>query len=272
MNRNYNVDLDITQLNEAIDVLVSRQPTPPPPQYIDLTTPTETIDLCSPSPEPQQQLESQPATPLGRWETQIPGAPIKRQLSKSELMQRMKPRKLFPEDPAEMKDEDDAICLAALLEVEYIEQANGQHFLEEEDLSWAHIVGLLAPFSENTQKEHDGRRALFAASQPAPSSPPPTSFPALDSPASASPTATSPNDSMLQTPPTPPMSLSPEYPEYPEFVPYTDEEKRVLLEQAGRERMPYSLVANQESAAAQGFFDYPPLYKQWRTFADVDFY
>ena len=68
------------------------------------------------------------------------------------------------------------------------------------------------------------------------------------------------------------MNLSPEYPEYPEFVPYTDEEKRVLLEQAGRERMPYSLVANQESAAAQGFFDYPPLYKQWRTFADVDFY
>lgn len=76
-----------------------------------------------------------------------------------------------------------------------------------------------------------------------------------------------------RAPRSPPRSPAPP-PEADDFVrpPYTEEEKKRMLAEVGRERIPYTMLNNQESAAALGFLDFPPFYRQWRDIDDADFY
>lgn len=54
--------------------------------------------------------------------------------------------------------------------------------------------------------------------------------------------------------------------------PYTEQEKKQMLKEVGREKISFNLIANQESAAILGFLDYPPFYRQWRDLSDVDLF
>ena len=208
-------------------------------------------------------------------------------------------RRLFPPLPSEqLLSQDDADCVAALLQLEYVDQAHGQPFMEEDEADIpcipfaatkqehddeAAIIIPCIPFSAATQEQHDARRALFLDPSPNASpayTPPPVPAAQLNTPPipvnTPQPhlhTSTPPFNTQPPSPVCSPI-ISPRYSPFSPFIdpPYTEEEKKAKLAEVGRERLAWTLVENQESAAALGFLDFPPFYRQWRTFADVDFY
>ena len=202
---------------------------PPTPIFVDLTnSPLPIIDLTdSPQIHPTPRRCS---TPVNRRSPPLP-------------------RRLFGPS-IQLQDEDDRICVFALEDYEWGQQAHGQGLMEGDEL-----FAPLPLSTEATQEADDRRRYIFSDEE-------------LDQFLerlveeerilnAASPVLP------LPAPTTPPAPMTP-------IKKYTSEERQLLLTLAGREAIPFSLVQNQESAAAMGFMDFPP-FCQWRDFDDVDF-